>query len=228
MDKAQPAYLVEIHASDVIADPEFVLDTVVIIYPHEPGEPRVVPIDTRLDVDVFNGKLVLYFSGARLVLFASEPHERFPLYELLYFLIYRSRVHYNIISPPTMGLELPNLEPNSEVTFSMKRRTKVECDETIGGKRCLVWNYETEPCTVTVTRQELEDLLTFWTPQLHFALAYYLRGCENPKYFLIEFYKAVESIENALGGEGKTIASLEPYGVTGAVFKKLKRDAKYL
>ena len=95
----------------------------------------------------------------------------------------------------------------------------------IGGKRCLVWNYETEPCTVTVTRQELEDLLTFWTPQLHFALAYYLIGCENPRYFLIEFYKAVESIENALGGERKAIASLEPYGVTGAVFRKLKRDA---
>jgi hypothetical protein len=115
MNKAQATYLVEIHAMDIIADPEFVLDTVVITYPRKPDEPRVVPIATRLDV--FNGKLVLYFSGARLVVFASGLHKGFPFYELLYFLIYCSRVHYNIISPPTIGLELPNLEPSSEVTF---------------------------------------------------------------------------------------------------------------
>jgi hypothetical protein len=80
---------------------------------------------------------------------------------------------------PKWHPELPALAPSLEVTFLMHRLVKVECDATIGGEQHRVWHYETEPSSITVTCQELEELLSIYTPQLYFALAYYLIGCEN-------------------------------------------------
>jgi hypothetical protein len=177
MEKSSPVPYAAIHAKDVITDPELVSAWFMRrISPSEP-DPNFVPIETRLDL--LDGKIILYFSGARFVLYVPESQEQFPFYPLHYFLIYRSKVHYNIFYPPH-GRELPNewgppnLTPSSEVTFHMQKR--------------LIGRYEAEPCTVVVTCQELEDVLTLCTPYLYFALAYYLIGCENLRYFLIEFY----------------------------------------
>src|SRR5712691_5602931 len=124
MDKSPPVPYVEIHAKEVIADPELVLALTRRIYPPEP-DPNFVPIKTRLDL--LDGTIVLYFSGPRLVLYVPEPREQFPFYPLRYFLIYRSRVHYNIFYPahaPRLpnGPEPPSLNPSADVTFHMQKR----------------------------------------------------------------------------------------------------------
>jgi hypothetical protein len=47
-----------------------------------------------------------------------------------------------------------------------------------------------------------------------------LIGCDNPRYFLIEFYKAVEVVTKVFGGEDEFLKSLKPYGVAKSKFKK--------
>jgi hypothetical protein len=58
MEKSPPVPYVEIHAKDVIADPEVVFALTRRIYPPEP-DPNFVPIETRLDL--LGGEIVLYF-----------------------------------------------------------------------------------------------------------------------------------------------------------------------
>lgn len=57
---------------------------------------------------------------------------------------------------------------------------------------------------------------------LHYAIAFYLIGCENLRYFLVEYYKAVEAIENELGGERRCLDILSPHGVDRATVKEFK------
>lgn len=215
-ESLQPECLVTVEASGSIVDPDLTLER-----PAE-GELRPVDVDTRLDL--FGGRIVLFFSGRRFVPFLPKPHEQFPYYPLVYFLIYRSRVHYNIVFPDWLAAP-PAITPAPAVVFSISRLVKVEREATIAGKTRLFWHYETEPHPITVTTQEFEDLLRLCTPQLYFSLAYFLIGCENTRYFLIEFYKAIEVIENALGGERAAISVLAPYGLVGTEFKRLKRYA---
>jgi hypothetical protein len=224
MSNATPTNMITVVASGSIMDPELVHEFVQI-WPRESpsaNDPNVVEVDTRLDL--FGGQVVLFFSKARFLPFIPEPRERFPYYHLWSFLNYRSRINYNILHPELMR-QLPALEPAPEVVFSLSRLVRVEREEQLAGHTTRVWHYETVPAPVTITASEFEDLLRVCTFQLYLAMAYYLIGCEHPRYFLVEFYKAVEVIENALGGERKAIDALTPYGLVRADFKRLKRYA---
>lgn len=212
-----PKWIATVQASGSILDPEFVLEST-----HWPSEPRVVECDTRLDL--FGGQVVLFFSGARLVPFLPEPHESFPYHPLINFLVYRSRVNYNIIHPERMT-EFPSVEPSQKVTFALSRFVQIKREETRQGRVEHYWHYETVPAPITVAAEEFEDLLSLCTFELYLALTYYLIGCENPRYFLVEFYKALESIEVAFGGEAKATEALKPYGLEKAHFKGLKNLA---
>jgi hypothetical protein len=211
-------FLAVIKASGAILDPEIVLEGIV-------GEdPHVVVHDTRLDL--FGGKVVLLFSGSKFIpLTIPEPQDRFPYYPLWYFLNYRSRVNYNVVGQERLVLDPAGLSVSKTVTFTLRRLVEVTREELIAGERRRFWHYETEAHEISVDVRELEDLLRLCTPQLYLAIAYYLIGCENPRYFLIEFFKAVEMIENAFGGESAAIGALSEWGVVRAHFKRVKQYA---
>jgi hypothetical protein len=76
-----------------------------------------------------------------------------------------------------------------------------------------------------VAKETIEDFLLFDTYELNLAIVYYLLGCDQPQYFLIEYYKVLEVIENVFGGERNAIDALAPYGVVSAAFKAIKRYA---
>jgi hypothetical protein len=212
-------FLPAIKASGAILDPEIVLEDIPF-----GDDPRVVVHDTRLDL--FGGQVVLLFSGSRFIPLAiPEPQDRFPYYPLWYFIKYRSRVNYNIVTPERLALDPAALSTSARVTFTLRRLVEVTRDELIAGEKRHSWHYETEAHEISIEARELEDLLRFCTPQLYLAIAYYLIGCEHPRYFLIEFFKAVEVIENAFGGESAAIGALSEWGVARAHFKKVKRYA---
>jgi hypothetical protein len=98
-------------------------------------------------------------------------------------------------------------------------------EETINERVQQCWHYETKPHAITIPKLELEDLLRVCTRELYLSIAYYLVGCENVRYFLIEFFKSLEVIENAFGGEARAISALTQYGVVPSEFKRLKRYA---
>lgn len=208
-----------IRASGAILDPEIVLEDIAF-----GDDPRVVVHDTRLDL--FGGRVVLLFSGSRFIpLTIPEPQDRFLYYPLWYFIKYRSRVNYNIVTPERLALDPAALSTSTTVTFTLRRLVEVTREELIAGERRQFWHYETEAHEISIDVRELEDLLRLCTPQLYFAIAYYLIGCEYPRYFLIEFFKAIEVIENAFGGESAAIGALSEWGVARAHFKKVKRYA---
>lgn len=206
-----PTCMVTVYASGSLPDPELTLPSSTW-----PEKPNAVEADSRLDL--YGGRVVLFFSGARFVPFLPEPHAQFPYYPLWYFLMYRSRVHYNVIFPEYLP-EPPEIVRVNEVVFSLRRRVKVMSEDNRS------WHYDTTPNPVAVSVDEFEALLRCCTFELYLALAYYVIGCENVRYFLVEFYKALEAIENAFGGERQAIDALRPHGLAAASFKQLKRDA---
>jgi hypothetical protein len=208
-----------IKASGAILDPEIVLEAIAF-----GDDPPVVAQDTRLEL--FGGQVVLLFTGSKFIpLTIPEPQDRFPYYPLWYFIKYRSRVNYNVVTPERLALDPASLSASTAVTFTVRRLVEVAREETVAGEIRRFLYHEAEAHGISIDVRELEGLLRFCTPQLYFAIAYYLIGCENPRYFLIEFFKAVEVIENAFGGESAAIDALREWGVVRAEFKKLKRYA---
>ena len=175
-----------------ITDPEFVLDTVVGDNKH-----NIVTPATRLDL--FNGRIVLVFDGPtytpRIV---PEPLEEFPHFPLRYFITYNTRIDYNVVFPEWHHEASPLPVPGDRVSFHLSRMVTRKTPEG--------HQYgEREPCTITLTKQLLENFLRFYDAALYLAIVYYLVGCENPRYFLVEFFKAVEVITHTLGGNNEPL-----------------------
>jgi hypothetical protein len=209
---------VTFHASGALADPEFVLES------HSyPDGPNVVEQDTRLDL--LGGRVVLFFRGAKFVPFLAEDDWKF-FYSLSYFLTYRSRVQYNITVPE--GLQLPEIAPSSQVSFAVQRLVRVETEEQIAGRQARRVHHDTTPSAITVDMSEIEDLLRVSTRQLHLAIIYFMIGCEQTRYFFVEFYKAIEAIETAFGrrrAATATVAALAPHGLEAHRLGRFKQIA---
>ena len=118
---------------------------------------------------------------------------------LEYFLCYRTFINYNLIWPAL---------PFDPTSFPLA--------ETV--------DFKTAEATVSVSMRAMTDFVRSLNDTLHYALAFYLIGCENTRYFLVEYYKAVEKIENTLGGERRVIELLSPFGVDKATLKTFKRE----
>jgi hypothetical protein len=186
--------------------------------------PKVVCSPTR--IDLFDGRYVLLLRDDELVLFlAPEDIDSFPYYALLYYLCYHSRVNYNIIHPP-LGVQFPeNLEPAEAIIFSMRKRVLVEREDTIFGQTGKFQHYESEPFSIRMSKSDIERHLKRATNELHLAISYFLIGCENLRYFLVEFYKAIEIIKLSFGSEIKLLKALKPHGLNSNDYKALKRYA---
>ena len=161
--------------------------------------------------------LNLFFRDNEIV-FVASGDSREPLIlvdPVLYFLIYRTFVNYNMIG----GADDP--DPN-DYEYVDVVQFKVERIVSRNRESGFPHRMRKEEL-LDVTVRSLAQYLGVLNPTLYSALAYYLRGCENSRYFLVEFYKAVEVIKNALGGESKLLKALSPYGVS---HKKLKEFGK--
>jgi hypothetical protein len=82
--------------------------------------------------------------------------------------------------------------------------------------------HEEESETLAVRAAEFSTFLRVLDAPLAHALAYYLR-CESPRDFLVDYYKAVESVFEGLGGERRALAALASHGVSSAEYKRFAR-----
>lgn len=210
-------------ASGTITDPEIV-STVIWSTGVPFDSPKFVPSPTR--IDLFDGRYVLLFIDDQLVVFHSpEDVDAFHSYSLLYFLSYRSRVRYNMIVPPGK-IEFPKtLSPTQEIVFSVEKLTLKEREETLFGELHRIQSQEVEPFTITVLKSGIERHLRKATKELHLAITYFLIGCENLQYFLIEFYKAIETIKLSFGSELDLLKALKPYGLSRMDYEVVKKYA---
>ena len=67
---------------------------------------------------------------------------------------------------------------------------------------------------IVVTKEQINEFLGLIDPSLYYSIASYLIGPNSHRYFLYEYYKVVEYIENELGSEQELISRLRPYGVS--------------
>ncbi len=207
--------VLKVKASSGIADPD------VVVVPALGEDPNFVAAPTRLDL--FRGQITILFTGCELVAFTSgESIETLPLDPLLYFIVYRSRVNYNGYCVPRA--EFPHgFEAAKEVVFSLGRLVAVERDEEIGGVRCQRTYHEIRPWQARISLEEFEQYLRALQAELHMAITYFLIGCENVRYFLVEFYKCLEVIRKAFGGKSEMLGQLQPYGLVRNDYEKLMR-----
>lgn len=141
---------------------------------------------------------------------------------LRWFVMYRTLLNYNIEGPV---LERPDLDAHElvdEVRFQRIRLRRIEKREIVGeDERITAW-HEEGPETLIVPVVEFVTFLRVLDNPLFYSLGYYLR-CEDPRNFLVEYYKATEAIFEGLGGEKRALAALAPHGVSAQEYKRFAR-----
>ena len=142
---------------------------------------------------------------------------RYLINPIQYFVTYRTFINYNAIGfagtrPASGTLSEPDI-----VRFKVERIVRVEADDAAGAGKLI--HDEGGETWLELATASFAEYLRVLNPTLYYALAFYLIGCENPRYFLVEFYKSVEVITNAFGGQEALLDALKPHGVRRAEFK---------
>jgi hypothetical protein len=82
-----------------------------------------------------------------------------------------------------------------------------------------------EPYSLEIERKVFDSFHKLIDRSLAVAIAYFLIAAENPKYFLVEYYKCVETIKKEFGNETEMKRALSPFGFSQVMFKKLTKHA---
>ena len=194
---------IKVNASGIIFNPWYHLPPQVFATSGPRTPIRIIAPKTQLDL--CNHGIRLYGQDDEIVFEFTDSSQlaRYKVHPISYFLTYMSFIDWNIIGSPSSGLVESDYAEAGSMTF-----------------RVLKSNGEHR---VIVTQDQLVEFLNIVNPTLYNAIAYYLIGCQSHRYFLVEYFKAAETIENELGGEAKLISTLKPYGVTSTKYKRFKR-----
>ncbi|GEM_PF-6184332 len=181
---------IRIQATGTITNPWHSLPPRIVMmgYPSKREESESWNITPRCRIDLNDHSVRLLFQKDEMVfVFVGDSDaSRYLVNPIQYFLCYRTFINYNL-----MGFVARDFDPEA-----------FEATETVP--------FKTAEATVEVPATSVVDYLRFLDNTLYYALAFYLIGCENPRYFLVEYYKAVEVIENGLGGERRCLDALAP------------------
>jgi len=169
----------------------------------------------ELDLRLFfqNDEVVFVFTGDSLT-------PRYLVNPIRYFLTYQTFINYNLIGPATNRLDDSTFDEVDRIQFKVERIIRVETERQEGDKVIKRFYNTGKDEWLEIAVDSITQYLRVLDPTLYYALAVYLIGCDNPRYFLIEFYKAVEVITNLFGSDREFLKSLNPYGVTKSKFKE--------
>jgi hypothetical protein len=221
-----------IKATRTILNPWYELPArVTVLDPRNPSAPNDQPeITPPCRVDLSKHGIKLFFRD-REVVFVSEGDSLAPrhlVYPIRDFLAYRTFINYNLIGPLSKPIIEEMFEEGVAVRFKTERVVRVETTEEKQEDKIVKGFYhEGKEEWIEVSTDDFEHYLSVLNQTLYYAIAFYLIGCDNPRYFLIEFYKAVEVIRKDLGGKGsgsaaRFIKALGQYGVTEKDYRTFK------
>jgi hypothetical protein len=144
---------------------------------------------------------------------------------LLNFIIYKSRVNYrlysNCFADDVTSFEACN-EVDRALAFNLERLTRKQGIQIVGERYV---NLGIDPFRLEIPRAEFDGFDKLIETSLAVAITYFLIASENPKYFLVEYYKCLEVIKKAFGGERKMFTALQPHGFKKTMYKTLTGDA---
>lgn len=170
-----------------------------------------------------NYGLVLLFNDTTIIFrFDTDERGRQLLDPLLSYISFESFLNYNISSATVISdADINQLPEVERILFNLGRIVRKEAQTATGRS---FW-YDCEPCQLVVEKKEIGDFLDIINIPLFAAIYYYLTGCANSEYFLIEFYKSIEAIRNYFKNEDTMKQKLKPFGFNTTDFKKLKKYA---
>ncbi len=140
------------------------------------------------------------------------------------FIIYKSRVNYNsycnwFAEDVASFARCP--EADRVIKFNLYQLTGEQGIKKVGDRYVALG---LKPFSLAVDRTVFDTFHKLLDRGLARAIAYFLIASENPKYFLVEYYKCLEVIKQEFGRKKADAAMLEaltPYGFTKKLFKTL-------
>jgi hypothetical protein len=217
---------ISIKATGTILNPWYQLPAHVTVFdpdlPNAPDEPLEIASPCRVELEAHdirlffqNDEIVFVFTGNSL----APQHLVNPI---RYFLTYQTFINYNSIGRATNPRDASTFDEVDYIRFKVERILRVETEWLEGDKVIKGFYHTGRDEWLEIAADSIAQYLRVLNSTLYNALAFYLIGCDNPRYFLIEFYKAVEVVMRVFGGEGEFLKSLEPHGVTKSMFKKFR------
>jgi hypothetical protein len=215
---------VTIKAERTICDLECMLPT-------GSGVPEKVAVVKPCKLTLPHLGAAIVFNGDAITLFADDAKMAKNGYlfdHLVHFLIYSSRVDYcgycNWLADKTLeGKE----EVGRTIVFNLERDASAHKGTSNGiGKVagrfvCL----DIEALQLEVDREPFDLFHEMMDMHLAHAIAFFLAGCANPTYFLVELYKSTESIRHAFRDEKSMLNALAPYGLARKPYKAFTQAA---
>jgi hypothetical protein len=195
----------------------FPFDRCVVSFPPDETPPKSRIADcSRMILGRYG--VTLGFDDNSLWIANDDSHAGRELSSLVNYVSYKTFICYNILMPSDEPEYPPAAADASQVVFHLAKI--VEKQKRSNGK-IAVW-HEDEPCELVLAKQDIEDYLQAIDLPLVYAIYYYLMGCNTPMYFLVEFYKCLEVIEEQLGGEKDLLKNLTRFGLEPALHKTVK------
>lgn len=182
----------------------------------------------RLTLDQL-GVAVLFADNSITTFVEDEQRLKDGSYEwldhLVNYIIYKSRVNYRCYCN-AFAEEVSTFVTCSEIdralTFNLERLTAEQGIKKVGDRYVALGS---EPCRLEIDRAEFDCFHKLIDRGLAVAITYFLVASENPLYFLVEYYKCLETVKRELGGERALLDLLQPHGFTQEMYKSLTRDA---
>jgi hypothetical protein len=183
------------------------------IPPKGEDEANKAKIVERLKMALFEGKVVIIFDDNKVLIRQYGDQQIDDLW-VVYYLIYKTFLNYNWLFPEQENVEdIPEVDV---VSFKLHRYVTKHVEE--GGKT--ISYIDTEPCELVLNKKDVEDYFEAIDQALLYAICYYLRGCNTQQYFLVEFYKCMETIKNHFKNEKEMKDVLQPHGFLYTGYKK--------
>lgn len=202
-------------ATGVILNPWY--DLPIVIRSDRDTRPEITS-PTLVDLSA-HGLELLFERDEMAFFFTSEtPAARYLINPIRYFVTYRTFINYNAIGFAGKRPDPDTVPEADRVRFRLQEIVRVERDNPSGEGKLI--HHEGRDKALEVSVASLVEYLRILNPTLYYAITFYLIGCENHRYFLVEFYKAIEVIRNAFGAEDTFLEALKPHGVARSAYKE--------
>lgn len=157
-------------------------------------------------------KLTLYFERDQVIFsFSGNSHEpRYLVGPVLQYLSYETYVDYCCV-----GLghprEAAHYDEVDRIHFRLRRLPRLGENSAQSDGRS--WSHLGVADSIELPVSSIVEYIRVLNQTLHYAIGFYLRGCANSQYFLVEFSKSVEAVEDAFQNQGDCLRSLARFGV---------------
>jgi hypothetical protein len=186
-----------------------------------PGEPQIdklveygeITKPCRVEFREHNFQLLFKDDAVIFTFSTNSIQPRYLIQPIQYFLIFHTFINYNLVGPALGKIDENKFDEVEVIKFKVTRVNQVAVERRIGEEVFKGFDQVSHEEFIEIKTESISNFIRILNPTLYYALAYYLIGCDNPRYFLIEFYKAVEVIKNKFGAKQKLLRSLAKYGV---------------